>query len=204
MRAGTYHPVKTRELDEGQSCPRGWEEGQSEKEEWRGPLGGECGEGRAGTPDGVGTAEGDVLTQDRLLGRIKETERTDQRQTGRQRARELSLEARVEGGAMSTHRCHPRPGLGARMGGRRAEREHTYRSTDWRAERARLLVKGADRALGGCRSSIDLLQDRSLSNAPSSPLSRPSKSNLEQERTHKRTYRRNSVLSPLASPPPPT
>lgn len=55
--------------------------------------------GRAGTPDGVGTAEGDVLTQDRSLGRVKETERTDQRQTGRQRARELSLEARVEGGA---------------------------------------------------------------------------------------------------------
>lgn len=55
--------------------------------------------GRAGTPDGVGTAEGDVLTQDRLLGRVKETERTDQRQTGRHRARELSLEARVEEGA---------------------------------------------------------------------------------------------------------
>lgn len=55
--------------------------------------------GRAGTPDGVGTAEGNVLTQDRSLGRVKETERTDQRQTGRQRARELSLEARVEGGA---------------------------------------------------------------------------------------------------------
>lgn len=46
-----------------------------------------------------GTAEDHVLTQDRLLGRIKETERTDQRQTGRQRARELSLEARVKGGA---------------------------------------------------------------------------------------------------------
>ena len=47
----------------------------------------------------MGTAEGDVLTQDRSLGRVKETERTDQRQTGRQRARELSLEARVKGGA---------------------------------------------------------------------------------------------------------
>lgn len=30
--------------------------------------------GRAGTPDGVGTAEADVLTQDRLLGRVKERE----------------------------------------------------------------------------------------------------------------------------------
>lgn len=103
---------------------------------------------------------------------------------------------------MSTHRCYPRPGLGL-GGGRRAEREHTYRSTDWRAERARLLVKGADRALGGCRSSMDLLQDRSLSNAPSSPLSRASKSNLEQERTHMRTHRRNSGPSPMGSSFPP-
>lgn len=64
-------------------------------------------------------------------------------------------------------------------------------------------MKGADRALGGCRSSIDLLQDRSLSNAPSSPLSRPSKSNLEHERTYMRTHRhihrRNSVPSPPGS-----
>lgn len=175
--------MTTRKLDKGWSRPTGRREWQNEKEEWGEPLDGECGEGRAGTPGGVGTAEGDVLTQDRLLDRVKETERTDQRQTGRQRARELSLEARVEGGAMSTHpgtRDLAR-GLG---GGRRAEQEHTYRSTDWRAERARLLVKGADRALGGCRSSMDLLQDRSLSNAPSSPLSRPSKSNLEHERGH--------------------
>lgn len=67
-------------------------------------------------------------------------------------------------------------------------------------------MKGADRALGGCRSSIDLLQDRSLSNAPSSPLSRPSKSNLEHERTHMRTHRhihkRNSVPSPQQVHPP--
>lgn len=184
-----------RELGEDKPCLKGWEEWQSENEEWRGPQrGGE--KGRAGTPDGVGTAEGDVLTQDRSLGRVKETERTDQRQTGRQRARELSLEARVE------HEHSPLlPGTWTGAGGgRRAEREHTYRSTDWRAERARLLVKGADRALGGCRSSMDLLQDRSLSNAPSSPLSRPSKSNLEQERTHMRTHRTNSVPSPLASP----
>lgn len=45
----------------------------------------------------MGTAKGQVLTQKRLLGRVKETERTDQRQTGRQRVRELSLEARAEG-----------------------------------------------------------------------------------------------------------
>lgn len=57
------------------------------------------GEGEAGTPGGVGTAKDRVLTQDRPQGRVRETERTDQRQTGRQRARELSLEARVEGGA---------------------------------------------------------------------------------------------------------
>lgn len=68
------------------------------------------------------------------------------------------------------------------------------------------MVKGADRALGGCRSSIDLLQDRSLSNAPSSPLSRPSKSNLEHERTHVRTHRHRhtrgrSVSSPSGEPP---
>lgn len=41
--------------------------------------------GRGGTPDGVGIAEGNILTQDRSLGRVKETKRTDQRQTGRQR-----------------------------------------------------------------------------------------------------------------------
>lgn len=46
-----------------------------------------------------GTAKDHILTQDRPLGRVKETEKTDQRQTGRQKARELSLEARVEGGA---------------------------------------------------------------------------------------------------------
>lgn len=162
----------------------------------KGPPEGGRGEGRTGTPDGVGTAEGDILTQDRSLGRVKETERTDQRQTGRQRARELSLEARAEGGREHSPRC---PELeGARVGaGSRAQ--HTYRSTDWRAERARLLVKGADRALGGCRSSMDLLQDRSLSNAPSSPLSRPSKSNLEQERTHRRTHESTSVSRPWGS-----
>lgn len=90
--------MKVRELGEDKPCPRGQEEWQSENEEWRGPRDG-VKRGRAGTPDGVGTAEGNVLTQDRSLGRVKETERTDQRQTGRQRARELSLEARVEGGA---------------------------------------------------------------------------------------------------------
>lgn len=91
-------PVKLRELGEDKPCLRDWEEWQSENEEWRGPREG-VRKGRAGTPGGVGTAEGNVLTQDRLLGRVKETERTDQRQTGRQKARELSLEARVEGGA---------------------------------------------------------------------------------------------------------
>lgn len=57
-------------------------------------------------------------------------------------------------------------------------------------------MKGADRALGGCRSSMDLLQDRSLSNAPSSPLSRPSKSNLEQERTHAHIQEKFSAKIP--------
>lgn len=63
----------------------------------------------------------------------------------------------------------------------------TYRRADWRAERARLLAKGAD---GCCRSSMDLLQDFSFSSAPSSPLSSPSKSNLEgeQARTHTRAH----------------
>lgn len=116
--------MTTRKLDEGRSQRTGRQEWQNEKEEWGEPLDGECGEGRAGTPGGVGTAEGDVLTQDRLLDRVKETERTDQRQTGRQRARELSLEARVEGGAMSTH-----PGtrdLAWGLGGRQAGRARAH------------------------------------------------------------------------------
>lgn len=66
------------------------------------------------------------------------------------------------------------------------------------------MVKGADRALGGCRSSMDLLQDRSLSNAPSSPLSRPSKSNLEQERTHKRTHTEEKFSAKPPDRPTPT
>lgn len=76
---------------------------------------------RGGAPDGVGPAEGGILTQDRLLGRIRETEGTDQRQTGRQRARELSLEARVEGEAMSIPTVTPdldRGGQGRRQAGR--------------------------------------------------------------------------------------
>lgn len=104
--------MTTRELQEGWSHPGGQQEWKNEKEEWGEPLEVGCGEGRAGTPDGAGRAKGDILTQDRLLGRVKETEKTDQRQTGRQRARELSLEARVEGGAMSTHPWPPRSGRG--------------------------------------------------------------------------------------------
>lgn len=104
---------------------------------------------------------------------------------------------------LSTHAV-AEPGTGE--GGRRRAEQRTYRSTDWRAERARLLVKGADRALGGCRSSMDLLQDRSLSNAPSSALSRPSKSNLEHERTHVRTHgqrgRTREPRPPARLPPP--
>lgn len=81
-------------------------------------------------PDGVCTAEGNILTQDRLLSRIKETERTDERETGRQRARELSLEARVEE-SMSTHRW----GQDLAGGLRGAERAHTGVQTGAQSER---------------------------------------------------------------------
>ena len=52
----------------------------------------------------------------------------------------------------------------------------TYRRTDWRAERTRVLQKGWLPAW--CRSSMDLLQDLLISMGPSSPISRPSKFNL--------------------------
>lgn len=155
-----------------------------------------------------GTEEDHVLTQDRPLGRVRERE--DRSETGEQAEGKRPEPGSKSGGrSISTHRVTKTwagAGWGGRQVGRGSTHIRTYRSTDWRAERARLLVKGADRALGGCRSSIDLLQERSLSNAPSSPFSRPSKSNLEHERTHMRTrrhiYKGNSVPSPWQAPHP--
>lgn len=165
-------------------------------EEWRGPQRGGRREGRA-QPRGMYLPRTDRWAESR--------DREDRPETDWQaEGKRAEPGSKSEGRRVSTHRHYPGPAwMGARVGGRRAEQEHTYRSTDWRAERARLLVKGADRALGGCRSSIDLLQDRSLSNAPSSPLSRASKSNLEQERTHMHAHRRNSVPSPWRAHPRP-
>lgn len=72
-------------------------------------------------------------------------------------------------------RYHRRVGKG--WGGWRGSWfSHTYRRTDWRAERTRVLQKGW--VLAWCRSSMDLLQDLALSKKPSSPFSCPSKSNL--------------------------
>lgn len=98
MRARAGLPSKDQELCEDKPLPKRPGRKGSESEEWRGPKRG--GKER----EELGPQMGWVQPRTMYLPRtdrwaVKETERTDQRQTGRQRARELSLEARVVGDA---------------------------------------------------------------------------------------------------------
>lgn len=56
-------PVKTKELDEDKPCPGAWRNGRVRVRNGGAP--------REGETRGEGTAEGDVLTQDRSLGRVR-------------------------------------------------------------------------------------------------------------------------------------
>ena len=78
----------------------------------------------------------------------------------------------------------------------------THRRAPCRAERVQLLPNGAGGVPGGCRSSMDRLHDRSLSRAPSSAPSGPSKSNLGgAQRRHTAIWGGRRVSLPPRPPP---